>query len=194
MSTIPNRQHAVKSPKAPRRSPAGDALTELIVPAIRLRALFTNAGEALAKPAGQSLARWLVLDVIADAPATVAQIARRMGLARQSVQRVADLLEKDGLTVYETNPSHRRAQLVRVTARGLRILRTIEAAQVAWADGVGAEIGEADLRKTNEVVGKLLRVLSDRRHLAKERPSADQLIHPQDNVIVGPAENDRGKH
>ena len=69
-----------------------------------------------------------------------------------------------------------------------------QAAQVAWADGVGAEIGEADLRKTNEIVGKLLRVLSDRRHLSKERPSADQLIHPRDNVIVGPAENDRGKH
>jgi DNA-binding MarR family transcriptional regulator len=164
MRKITNRQHAVKSPKGPRRTRAGDALTELIIPAIRLRALFTSAGEALAKPAGQSLARWLVLDVVADAPATVAQIARRMGLARQSVQRVADLLEKDGLATYETNPGHRRAQLVRVTARGLRTLRTIEAAQRVWADAVGAEVGEADLRKTNEVVGRLLRVLAARRH------------------------------
>ena len=69
-----NRQHAVKLSEAPRRTSAGDALTELIIPVIRLRALFTSAGEALAKPAGQSLARWLVLEVVADAPATVAQI------------------------------------------------------------------------------------------------------------------------
>jgi DNA-binding MarR family transcriptional regulator len=151
-----------------RRTPAGDALTDLIVPAIRLRALFTNAGEAIAKPAGQSLARWLVLDVVADAPATVAQIARTMGLARQSVQRVADLLEQDGLTAYQTNPGHRRAQIVGVTARGLRTLQTIEARQRVWADAVGAEIGEPDLRKTNEVVGRLLRVLGTRRQITKK--------------------------
>src|ERR1700716_953808 len=119
MSSIRKRQHAVKSSEGLRRTPAGEALTELIIPAIRLRALFTSVGEELAKPSGQSLARWLVLEVVAVAPATVAQIARTMGLARQSVQRVADLLEQDGLTAYEANPSHRRAQLVRVTTRGL---------------------------------------------------------------------------
>lgn len=164
MRSIRNRQHAVKSDWA-RRTPAGDALTELIIPAIRLRALFTSAGEAIAKPAGQSLARWLVLEVVADAPATVAQIARAMGLARQSVQRVADLLEQDGLTAYEANPGHRRAQLVRVTPRGLRTLRTIQGTQRVWANAVGAEIGEADLRKANDVVGRLLRVLAARRHV-----------------------------
>jgi DNA-binding MarR family transcriptional regulator len=125
----------------------------------------------VAKPAGQSLARWLVLEVVAHAPTTVAQIARNMGLARQSVQRVADLLEQDGLTVYEANPGHRRAQLVRVTARGLRTLRTIQEQQRVWADAVGAEVGEADLRRTNEVVARLLRVLSGRRHLGSGTPS-----------------------
>jgi DNA-binding MarR family transcriptional regulator len=164
MSSIRKRQHAVKTAGAPRRTPAGDALTDLIIPAIRLRALFTTAGEAIAKPAGQSLARWLVLEVVAGAPASVAQIARTMGLARQSVQRVADLLEQDGLTVYETNPGHRRAQLVRVTPRGLRTLRAIQETQRVWADAVGAEIGEADLRQANAVVGRLLRVLTSRRH------------------------------
>jgi len=169
MRRLSNRQHAVKVQKVPRRTPAGDALTELIVPAIRLRALFTNAGEAIAKPAGQSLARWLVLDVVADAPATVSEIARKMSLARQSVQRVADLLEKDGLTTYEVNPGHRRAQLVKVTARGLRTLRAIEVVQADWADAVGAEIGLADLRKANDVVARLLRVLAARRPLSQSR-------------------------
>ena len=169
MTKISNRQHAVKPSVPPRRTPAGDALSELIVPAIRLRALFTKAGEAIAKPAGQSLARWLVLDVVADAPATVAQIARKMGLARQSVQRVADLLQKERLTTYEANPGHRRAQLVKVTARGLSTLRAIEAVQAEWANAVGAEIGLADLRKANDVVARLLRVLAARRPLRQSR-------------------------
>ena len=172
MRIVRNRQHAVKSSTAARRTPAGDALTALIIPAIRLRALFTSAGEALAKPAGQTLARWLLLEAVVTAPATVAQIARTMGLARQSVQRVADLLERDGLTVYVANPGHRRAKLVRLTGRGLRALRTIQETQRVWADAVGAEIGEADLTRTNEVVGRLMRVLTDRRHLRNERRRA----------------------
>jgi DNA-binding MarR family transcriptional regulator len=164
MTRLPDRQHAVK-PQAKRkaRTPAGDALTELIIPTIRLRALFTTAGEAMAKPAGQTLARWLVLEAVAEAPRTVAQIARSMGLARQSVQRVADLLERDGLTAYAENPDHRRAQLVRLTPQGGHALHTIQQAQRVWADAVGAEIGEAELRRTRAVLDLLLRVLVNRR-------------------------------
>jgi|SRR5215510_712947 len=164
MSRLPGRQHAVNvKAGAETRTPAGDALTELIIPTIRLRALFTTAGEAIARPAGQTLARWLVLEAVAQAPRTVAQIARTMGLTRQSVQRVADLLERDGLTAYAENPDHRRAQLVRLTPHGLQALRTIQQAQRVWADAVGAEIGEAELRRTGAVLDLLLRVMVNRR-------------------------------
>lgn len=164
MTSLPKRQHAVTSQaEVEARTPAGDALTELIIPTIRLRALFTTAGEAMAKPAGQTLARWLVLEAVAQAPRTVAQIARSMGLARQSVQRVADLLERDGLTAYAENPDHRHAQLVRLTSRGRRALQTMQQAQRVWADAVAAEIGEAELRRTSTVVDLLLRVLVNRR-------------------------------
>jgi len=164
MSRLPRRQHAVKSPNQSRaRTPAGDALTDLIIPTIRLRALFTTAGEAIARPAGQTLARWLVLEAVAQTPSTVAQIARTMGLARQSVQRVADLLERDGLTAYAENPDHRRAQLVQLTPDGLHALHTIQQAQRVWADAVGAEIGESELRSAGAIIDLLLRVLVSRR-------------------------------
>jgi DNA-binding MarR family transcriptional regulator len=95
----------------------------------------------------------------------VAQIARGMGLARQSVLRVADLLERDGLTAYATNPDHRRANLVELTPHGRQALRTIQVAQRAWADAVGAEVGEADLRRTGVVLDRLIRALvSSRQH------------------------------
>lgn len=164
MNKVALRQHAVKSRSGRTgRTAAGDHLTALIVPTIRLRALFTAAGEEIARPAGQTLARWLVMEAVAESPRTVAQIARSMGLARQSVQRLADLIEGDGLTVYVDNPDHQRAKLVRLTARGRRALRTIQEAQQAWASDVGAEIGEAELGQAAAAIDRLLQVLVDRR-------------------------------
>jgi DNA-binding MarR family transcriptional regulator len=145
------------------RAAPSDALTALIIPVIQLHAHFSRAGEAIAKTGGQTLARWLVLEAVATTPATVAQIARGLGLARQSVQRVADLLAQDGLTAYEENPEHERSKLVRLTLRGQRALRTIHAAQRMWAGRVAAEVGEADLRHATRIVDRLTRALkSDR--------------------------------
>jgi DNA-binding MarR family transcriptional regulator len=68
-----------------------------------------------------------------------------MGLARQSVRRVADALVEDRMAAYDDMSRHRRAQLVRVTPRGKRVLRTIRAAQHVWTCALGARIGGADL-------------------------------------------------
>jgi DNA-binding MarR family transcriptional regulator len=160
--TVPERQHAVKAPSAPpSRTPAGDALTNLISQVIQLIRLFSVAGEALAKPAGQTLARWLVLEAIDPAPATVAQIARTMHLARQSVQRLADVLVRDGFAAYEDNPAHRRAKLLRPTPAGRAALRAIQAAQVAWSDRLGAELGVAELQQLSASLDRVLRALRD---------------------------------
>lgn len=142
--------------------PAGDAFTTVIMQVIRLIRDFTAAGEALARPAGQTLARWLVLETIQQAPATVAEIARRLGLARQSVQRVADVLVRDGYAAYEENPAHRRAKLLRVTAPGHTALRAIQTAQRAWSDALGAEVGEADLRRASVVLDRVSAALGSR--------------------------------
>ena len=138
------------------RTPAGDALTDLVMQVVRLIRDITAAGEALAKPAGQTLARWLVLEAVQDQPATVAQIARRWHLARQGVQRLADLLVRDGLAVYEPNPAHRRAKLLRLTPEGRSTLLRVQAAQRTWADALGAELGEADLRRASAVLDRVL--------------------------------------
>jgi DNA-binding MarR family transcriptional regulator len=118
------------------RSSAGESVAQLAVRVLRLEGLLTAAGDALAAPTGQSSARWRVLAAVEDAPRTVAQIARAWSLARQSVQRVADLLARDGLVAYEENPEHRRAKLVRLTAKGEATLHEIQAAQRRWADEV----------------------------------------------------------
>jgi DNA-binding MarR family transcriptional regulator len=143
------------------RSAAGAAVAQLAVRVFRLEGLLTAAGDALASPAGQSTARWRVLAAVEDAPLTVAQIARARSLARQSVQRVADLLAVDGLVAYEDNPSHRRAKLVRLTPRGRKALDQITRAQRAWADGLGERLVERDLQTVNRILADILDTLDE---------------------------------
>src|ERR671923_387801 len=142
-----------------RRTPAGDAFSELWVRVFLLNGLFAAAGDALARPAGQTSARWQVLAAIEDRPATVAQIARVLRLTRQSVQRVADLLAADRLASYEDNPSHRRAKLLGLTDEGREVLSAIQDRQRAWADSLGAEVGEAELRGASAVLERVLAIL-----------------------------------
>src|SRR6201994_3076837 len=93
-----------------KRQDAVKAFSDLVVRVFRLNGALTAAGDALAQPDGQTSARWRVLAAVEHEPMTVAQIARAWSLARQSVQRVADLLERDGLVTYEPNPAPRRAR------------------------------------------------------------------------------------
>jgi DNA-binding MarR family transcriptional regulator len=168
--TVAVRQHVVNDEAGPpSRTPAGDAFTTLLGQVIALTRRFTTVGEALARPAGQTLARWLVLEAVQDQPATVAQIARGLHLARQGVQRLADLLVRDGVAAYQDNPAHRRAKLLRLTPQGLSALRTIQTAQRAWADALGAELGEADLRQASVVLDRVLQAVGS--HAPDELPT-----------------------
>jgi DNA-binding MarR family transcriptional regulator len=151
---VVKRQHAVDA--ANERSPAGEALNALLVQVIELTRHFTVAGERLAEPVGQTLARWLVLAECKDAPATVAEIARRLRLARQSVQRVADVLAGQGLCSYKDNPRHRRAKLLALTPKGRKTLARIEDAQREWSNALGERIGEGTLRAAGLALAPVL--------------------------------------
>jgi DNA-binding MarR family transcriptional regulator len=95
-----------------------------------------GAAEDLAKPAGLTAARWQVLGAVLHEPLTVSGVARAMGLTRQSVQRLADVLVEQGLAEYRPNPAHRRAKLLLATEAGLDAVRRIHDPQVAWANRV----------------------------------------------------------
>ena len=152
------------------RTAAGEAFSGLVVRILRLNGLLTAAGDALARPAGQSSARWQVLAMVEEGDHTVAETARTLGLARQSVQRIADLLEADGLVRYVDNPRHRRARLIRLTGEGRAVLARIQAAQRPWADGLGAGVGEARLRRLNADLDRVLAGVQLRRTAGSAPP------------------------
>ena len=164
MSTLPERQNAVNKlrPETPPRTAAGDALSALVPRVFRLNGMLAAAGDALARPAGQTTARWQLLAMVEHAPATVARTARTLGLARQSVQRVADVLEAEGLVAYHANPGDRRARLVALTDDGRQALSAIQAAQRPWADAIGAAVGQRDLRQAATVLDRVIQAMARR--------------------------------
>lgn len=161
--TLRNRQHTVNvgGDDVSRRTPAGDAFSALAILVLRLAGHLGAAGDDLARPSGQTSARWQVLAAAESAPLTVAQIARSLGLARQSVQRIADVLAHEDLVTYQENPAHRRAKLLRLLPKGRAVLHAIQAAQQPWADRLGAQIGEAELRRATTILERLLRALGE---------------------------------
>ena len=164
MSTVPRRQDAVNGIAAdrPGRTAAGDAFSDLVVRVFRLNGLLSAAGDGLAGTVGQSSARWQVLAMVEEGPRTVAETARTLGLARQSVQRIADLLEAASLVSYEENPRHRRARLFGLTPVGRTTLEAIQAAQRPWAEGLGSMVGESALRGANATLDRVLSALGSR--------------------------------
>lgn len=134
------------------RTPAGNAFATFAISVLRLAGHLQAAGDALAKPAGQTSARWQVLAAADHAPMSVADAGRTLGMTRQGVQRVADLLERDGLIVYAENPAHQRAKLMVLTDGGKAVLAAIRARQAVWADALGEALGEKGLLQATETV------------------------------------------
>lgn len=120
-----------------------------------------RTSEALAATLGQTVARWHLLSVISDGPRSVAGAARRLGLARQSVQRVADRLVAEGLAVAEPDPADARAPRLALTPAGRRVLDGLvqRSDAVRSAQLAGADVTVADLRAARRVVRELRRVL-----------------------------------
>ncbi|QOZ72958.1 MarR family winged helix-turn-helix transcriptional regulator [Bradyrhizobium arachidis] len=140
-----------------KRTPVGDALTGLILDLFRANGLLLTAGDRLVASLGLTSARWQILGAIVDAerPEPVAWLARNLGANRQNVQRIVNDLERDGLVVFETNPHHRRAQLVVLTDKGRQIYDVAGRLQVPWVNGLSDGLSVKDIETAHRVIGAL---------------------------------------
>jgi DNA-binding MarR family transcriptional regulator len=118
--------------------PAKDAVTQLSLETFRLNGCLLMAGDALVADVGLTSARWQVLGAIAlsPVPLPVAHIARNMGLTRQAVQRLANVMERDGLVRFAPNPHHQRAKLVLLTPLGKAAYDAAMKRQGPWASSL----------------------------------------------------------
>ncbi|MFE6841821.1 MarR family winged helix-turn-helix transcriptional regulator [Streptomyces sp. NPDC057686] len=132
-----------------------DLLSRTALGVFGLNGRFLALSEELARPAGLTAAWWQVLGAVLQEPLPVAGIARVMGITRQSVQRIADLLAAKGLAEYVPNPAHRRAKLLRPTEEGRAAVARITPAHAALAARLADELGEAAFAETVRVLDRL---------------------------------------
>jgi DNA-binding MarR family transcriptional regulator len=133
----------------------GKAFTDLVLEIFRFNGQLLSAGEHLTKPLKLSSARWQVLGAIERAPLPVSQIARNIGLTRQSVQRLTDILEPEGIVEYAANPDHKRAKLVCLTKRGAHAVKELGRYQIRWANQVANGVKSEEISAAFALIKKL---------------------------------------
>lgn len=138
-----------------------DPVSRLALAVFHINGLLMRNGERLTRSLGQSSARWQVLGRLGSSPQSVAQMARDMGLARQSVQRVANALENAGLVVFKDLPHDQRTYLLELTPRGREVLQEIYARNRVWAQKVLQRVDAEALTGTASGLERLARVFEE---------------------------------
>ncbi|WP_433730459.1 MarR family winged helix-turn-helix transcriptional regulator [Nocardia sp. CA-129566] len=136
-------------------TPEQELFSTAAITSFRLNGQFLTIAEELAGPAGLTAAWWQVLGAVLRGPLPVAGIARAMGITRQSVQRIADLLVDKGLAEYRPNPAHRRAKLVAVTEAGRDAIKRINPQHAILAARLADELGPDQFTLTVQVMTRL---------------------------------------
>jgi DNA-binding MarR family transcriptional regulator len=146
-----------------RRTPAGEAVTELILEVFRLNGRLLVAGDQLVSRLGLTSARWQVLGAVAlaERPEPVAWLARSMGLNRQGVQRIVNELVAEGYVALEPNPHHRRASLVVLTAKGRTAFAAVDRLQTPWVNALAKGMGAEEIAAAKRTVAVLRRRLEE---------------------------------
>ncbi len=123
-------------------------VSELMLETFRLNGALLSAGDTLVADLGLTSARWQVIGAVAleERALTVSQIARRMGLSRQAVQRVVNDLVRNGLAALKNNPDHRRAPLIALTAMGEAAYAEADRRQRTWGSGLAEGLDPATLK------------------------------------------------
>ena len=147
--------------KKTKRTPAGEALTDVMLDLFRLSSLLLTAGDRLVARLRLTSARWQILGAIsyAERPQPVAWLARDLGANRQNVQRIVNDLHKEGLVSFEVNPHHRRAQLVMLTEKGRRIFEAAMQLQGPWVNDLSDGLSVKDIETVHRVITALRKKL-----------------------------------
>ncbi|MGW6454758.1 MarR family winged helix-turn-helix transcriptional regulator [Streptomyces sp. NPDC055078] len=167
-----------------------DLLSRTALGVFRLNGQFLSVSDRMAKDVGLTAARWQVLGAVLSAPQPVAGIARTMGLTRQSVQRIADLLVEHGLAAYEPNPAHRRAKALRATDEGLAAVSRLAPAHTELAARLATALGPEEFAETVRVLERLSRAMDTVRteSTPAESPQAESTPAGSTRAAGGAAE------
>ena len=120
---------------------------------------FRRIGEAIANEEGQTQARWQLMSVVSERPFTVAQASRRLGLARQGVQRIANELTEAGLTQFQENPDHKTSPMLSLTDQGAAVFERLTRRAAKLNKELGKWLSELDLERMDREMRSLIELI-----------------------------------
>ncbi len=146
-----------------KRTPKAELLRQFLLDMLQLDGALRSNAEEMTALHGQTPARWKVLTAAGCDVRTVPQIARRMGLTRQAVQRIANQLVDDGLATFVENPDHRGSPIVCLTAEGTAVDDSISDRHARWSNQVVRKLDERKMKVALEAIHDLLACVEDGR-------------------------------
>lgn len=134
---------------------------ELTLTLFRVSAHLIEHGNETVRTLGLTAAWWQVLGAIhrAQTPLSVSEIAREMGLMRQSVQRIVNVLIDRGFLARAPNPKHKRAPLVILTDKGQVAVTAAFQRQIPWATKLLDSLGKDRVVAATAMLKELDRLL-----------------------------------
>jgi DNA-binding MarR family transcriptional regulator len=142
-------------------STATSLVPVIIADVYELAGRFRDCGEAIARTVGQTQARWQVLSAASAAPHSVPQVARVLGVTRQNVQRIADLLVAEGSAQYQDNLDHRASPHLVLTKRGRAALEQLTKAAGGYHARLARKLSPADISSIQRGLRRLLEAMTD---------------------------------
>ncbi|AFE13246.1 hypothetical protein MRGA423_12520 [Mycobacterium tuberculosis RGTB423] len=133
-----------------------DEIARLVADVFELAGLLRRSGEVVAAREGHTQARWQLLSVVSDRALTVPQAARRLGVTRQGVQRVANDLVVCGLAELRHNPDHRTSPLLVLTENGRRVLQAITERAIVVNNRLADAVDPAALQATRDSLRRMI--------------------------------------
>jgi DNA-binding MarR family transcriptional regulator len=139
-----------------KRTEAGQAIEDLIIEIVATFFLLRAEGMRIGvvSPSGEGY--WSVLRLLKiNGPQTVPQLARYRYVPRQSVQKLANEMLKDGVIELVNNPAHKRSKLLRLTPEGDVVFQEMSDRIAKLAETLAEQHNAAQLQNAADVVKKL---------------------------------------
>lgn len=135
----------------------GEIFTKVVLEIFKIEGMLNSEGDKLTKEFGLTSSRWKIIGAVemSTEPLTVPQIGRTMGQSRQAVQRLVDIMTKDGLLQQINNPNHKRAKYIELTPKAIEIYSKLGNEQFLWAKQCSSEFKKSELETTLDVLKKL---------------------------------------
>lgn len=141
-----------------------ELMYEFLGKMLRFHFQMTEWSNGLAARENLTATNWLIITCLwREGAQSVPQIAARVGMTRQGVQKQIDFLRGEGIVVVRENPAHKRSPLYALTeegwAAGERMRDIVKAESALWA----MEFSQEELENAHRVMNRLMDRLAEKK-------------------------------